>query len=936
MPIKVVVVGAGLAGLGAAISLSRAGHEVQVIEQSGFLNEVGAAIHVAPNATRTLKVWECDLESLRPVHCNRLQVWDASGNLVWTPIVTKERQIALNTTDEWLLTHRVDLHNALRAAATNEVNGRKINIRLSSRVLSVDAEAGKVVLEDGTIYVADLVVGADGIHSRTVHAIVGENQGRQSTGQNCFRFLVPMEKIQANPITAALMAKTGIDGVHAFAAHDRRIVVYPCRGGQLLNVAGIHPAGKETNARDSSWLDGGSLSQLIETYQDFGEELQEMCRLAEDLKLWSLASRSPAPTFVRGKVALIGDAAHPMLPHQGQGAAQAFEDAAALGGVMTEDMTIEQIPQRLELYNKIRYKHAVTVMMMSKTHDERRAEMLDELRSYVADAEVPEDIPPEKQSVQLEQAYPLLPSPRIIHFAGWKIGNIAPQVGVPSLLPEGLRWIESRTGTVIPLPNLCHAPWEKPPLSSTPPDLDGVHEVVSTPSGLPARTVLKRYLDVYTSSAIHAIFPVINSSLFYQTIRAAYSPPSHDTKVHSPSSRACIFAFLALISSLDHLATRCTAPKPPPIPRDEYAMKAQALLPSLLQEPLNLDALQTTLLLSILGILTGELQTATNYNSISSRFIIALGAHTMGDPGAMPEPAVSGSRDKETRKHLRDLFWLCYALDKDLSLRTGQSHCLRDEDCDLQLPPGYAEKLQSGMTYSAMENAHGLLFPIDLRLSMVKSRIFTALYSHRGLQKNDAEVIRSIRELDEELELWRMSMPSNLRPRLSFAKETSDDQRVDTMYLVLTHLNYYFCVNIIHLAGSRCEAWRSTSTPAGMMDGLRLSLTLSVEASRSLLLFLHYSESLVSVGSFWTLLFYPMSAMLTIFCNLLENPRSESAASDTQLLTVTEHTTERVFLRQISRADKAAHLQAITGFISSLRDLAQQAVRQATKETRPS
>ncbi|BAE59415.1 unnamed protein product [Aspergillus oryzae RIB40] len=300
--------------------------------------------------------------------------------------------MALNTTDEWLLTHRVDLHNALRTAATKEVNGRKINLRLSSRVLSVDAEAGEVVLEDGTKYLADLVVGADGIHSRTVQAIIGENKGRQSTGQNCFRFLVPMEKIQANPLTAALMAKTGIDGVHAFAAHDRRIVVYPCRSGQLLNVAGIHPAGKETNARDSSWLDGGSLSQLMETYQDFSEELQEMCRLAEDVKLWSLASRSPAPTFVRGKLALIGDAAHPMLPHQGQGAAQAFEDAVALGGVMTEDMTIEQIPQRLELYNKIRYKHAVTVMLMSKTHDERRAEMLEELRSYVADAEVPKDM----------------------------------------------------------------------------------------------------------------------------------------------------------------------------------------------------------------------------------------------------------------------------------------------------------------------------------------------------------------------------------------------------------------------------------------------------------------------------------------------------------------------------------------------------------------
>ncbi|KAE8323316.1 hypothetical protein BDV39DRAFT_208874 [Aspergillus sergii] len=386
MPIKVVVVGAGLAGLGAAISLSRAGHEVQLIEQSGFLNEVGAAIHVAPNATRILKAWGCDLESLHSVHCNKLQVWDASGNLVWTPIVTKERQTALNTTDEWLLTHRVDLHIALRTAATKEVNGRKINIRLSSRVLSVDAEAGEVVLEDGTKYLADLVVGADGIHSYTVQAIIGENKGRQSTGQNCFRFLVPMEKIQANPLTAALMAKTGIDGVHAFTAHGRRIVVYPCRSGQLLNVVGIHPAGKETNARDSSWLDGGSLSQLMETYQDFSEELQEMCRLAEDVKLWSLASRSPAPTFVRGKLALIGDAAHPMLPRM----SLATLHSLSIYSTLYADRS--RFPQRLELYNKIRYKHAVTVMLMSKTHDERRAEMSEELRSYVADAEVPKDM----------------------------------------------------------------------------------------------------------------------------------------------------------------------------------------------------------------------------------------------------------------------------------------------------------------------------------------------------------------------------------------------------------------------------------------------------------------------------------------------------------------------------------------------------------------
>ncbi|CAG8400210.1 unnamed protein product [Penicillium salamii] len=393
MPLKIVVVGAGLGGLGAAIALNRQGHNVTVIEKSGFLNEVGAAITVAPNATRILKRWGCNLDWLYPIHCEKLQVWDKNGKPLRTPVVTEKHRKALNVQEEWLLTHRVDLHNALRCTAAQVIDDRKVDIRLSSQVLSVDVGKGEVVLEDGSKYVGDLVVGADGVHSRCVDAIAGERRETVKTGQSCFRFLVPIEKMQENPLTSSMLERIGLNGIHVFTTEDRRLVVYPSRGGLLLNCAGIYPpTSAEESGENNLWHNTGSVSQLVKTFRGFGEDLLEMCGMAEDVKLWSLASRDPTPTFVKGKLALIGDAAHPMLPHQGQGAAQAFEDAAALAGVLTADTTPEQLSQRLEMYNKLRYSHSVTVMIMSRTNEERRAEMLDELRRFIPDAELPKDM----------------------------------------------------------------------------------------------------------------------------------------------------------------------------------------------------------------------------------------------------------------------------------------------------------------------------------------------------------------------------------------------------------------------------------------------------------------------------------------------------------------------------------------------------------------
>ncbi|KAL4906502.1 hypothetical protein BDW74DRAFT_190137 [Aspergillus multicolor] len=332
MPLKVVIVGAGIAGLAAAIALHKSGHDVL---QSRFHNEVGAAISLAPNATRVLGSLGLDLEGLQAVHCDGAWVWNAMGERLLRTALTKDVQAALQMSDSWLLTHRVDLHDALRAEATKDVDGKRIGIILASRVASVDSELGLVRLEDGT-----------STRSRSVSAI-------------------------------------GLDGVKAFLAPDCRLVMYPCRQGHLLNCAAIHPADSETTAKYSFWLDSGSVDDLVSTFQDFSPEIQQPCRLAEDLKLWSLVCRRPPRTFVKGKLALIGDAAHPILPHQGQGGAQAFEDVAALSTLLPSAAIPEQISERLSFDRDV---------LTSQVPNERWGEILETLRTYVPDAEVPEDM----------------------------------------------------------------------------------------------------------------------------------------------------------------------------------------------------------------------------------------------------------------------------------------------------------------------------------------------------------------------------------------------------------------------------------------------------------------------------------------------------------------------------------------------------------------
>ena len=318
----IAIVGAGIGGLSAGLALTRAGFSVRVYEQAPKLGEVGAGISLSPNAVKGLRY--LGLESaIRAIA-------DEPPQQITRHFETGEILVRIDRADTperygapYLQAHRADLHRLLSDAL---LEMDPASIVLGKQLETIEETPGDVRLAfaDDTNLEAAVVVGADGLKSRVRQQVFREDDPEFS-GYCAWRGLIPRDRLRQMSLEP---------GSCVFVAPGRLFVRYPVRHGVLENFVAF------TQTQDwqaESWSQTGDIAELQQHFSDFTSEVRQLLEAVSDGRChkWGLFAREPLMGWVTQRVAVLGDAAHPMMPWFGQGAASAIEDGVILARAMT-------------------------------------------------------------------------------------------------------------------------------------------------------------------------------------------------------------------------------------------------------------------------------------------------------------------------------------------------------------------------------------------------------------------------------------------------------------------------------------------------------------------------------------------------------------------------------------------------------------------------
>lgn len=371
---SILIVGGGIGGLAAALALSKQGFAVKLFEQASEFAEIGAGIQLGPNVFKMFDfLGIAEKVKRRAVFPESLTMMDAiTGEKVTSIPVGKDFEHRFG--QPYAVIHRADLHGVLLEEC---VRSDLVHLQTSTKIGGVDETGDGVTLTstDGREFKGAAVVGADGLWSTIRAAIVGDGKPVAS-GHVAYRAVLPAKEM---PKALQWWSMT------IWAGDKTHLVHYPLRGGDLFNLVAVFQSDKFTEGWDAY----GDKDELFERFDGKCPEVCELLGKIEDWRMWVLCDRQPIKEWSRGRITLLGDAAHPMLQYLAQGANMAIEDAVCLAGQLA---TAEgDVAKAFESYQALRYMRTGRVQMMARLYGEvfHATGVLRELRNSLLGARSP-------------------------------------------------------------------------------------------------------------------------------------------------------------------------------------------------------------------------------------------------------------------------------------------------------------------------------------------------------------------------------------------------------------------------------------------------------------------------------------------------------------------------------------------------------------------
>ena len=350
---SVIVVGGGIGGLAVALSLAQKGIAVQLFEQAPEFKEIGAGIQLGPNVFR---MFEC-LGIADEVH--EFAVFPET--LMMRDSVTGREVTKISLGKDFLakfeypyaVIHRADLHRVLLAASERE---RLIELRSATKIETVEETSNGIVVrtDRGERYSADALIGADGLWS-TIRPLIVNDGKPVVSGHIAYRAVLPTGDMPEHLRWRSMVLWAG-DKVH--------LVHYPLRGGELFNLVAVF----HSNRYEEGWDTFGDVEELNQRFAGTCVEVRTLLAKIESWRMWVLCDRQPVKEWSRGRMTLLGDAAHPMLQYLAQGACMAIEDAVCLADSIDE--ADGDFAAAFQAYQAARYLRTGRVQVMARVYGE--------------------------------------------------------------------------------------------------------------------------------------------------------------------------------------------------------------------------------------------------------------------------------------------------------------------------------------------------------------------------------------------------------------------------------------------------------------------------------------------------------------------------------------------------------------------------------------